>query len=260
MKVSNNWHSFSNYRYQPPYPRIFNHYMKKSYQSFLFAVKKFSQGNEWDNLIDIGCGLGHILISFAKNYPSKKFYGVDKSNSSIQQAIKKAKEIGIKNIRFCSRDVLKNSFPWPPSFSGIVISRNFFHNIDTKSKEQILIKMTECLKTPGMLIIIDPIFKDASERWKCSHVRSVLDEIEMKVKTLPARYKAQLKELAISEFPPHEYTISNPYNLIYTAINEYPEDENWWLKTLKRLGFNKIKITEVSECPFLKCISAMKNA
>jgi tRNA (guanine-N7-)-methyltransferase len=78
--------------------------------------------------LEIGCGHGHWLTSFAAKHPSKNFVGIDLITKRINKASSKVTKRSLNNVSFCKADaneflefcdiVLSNTFimypdPWP---------------------------------------------------------------------------------------------------------------------------------------------------
>ncbi len=57
------------------------------------------------HVLDIGCGSGQAMCFLAERFPSSQFAGYDFSNQAIQAAAATAKDRGLKNVRFETRDV-----------------------------------------------------------------------------------------------------------------------------------------------------------
>ena len=56
-------------------------------------------------VLDIGCGIGMLTTFYARQFPHIAFVGIDRSPSSLAIAEAKAKELGLRNIRFECRDI-----------------------------------------------------------------------------------------------------------------------------------------------------------
>jgi cyclopropane fatty-acyl-phospholipid synthase-like methyltransferase len=52
--------------------------------------------------LDLGCGLGRLLIPLALRYPATSFMGVDISPGMLEHARKQAKAHGVRNVRWLS--------------------------------------------------------------------------------------------------------------------------------------------------------------
>jgi SAM-dependent methyltransferase len=58
-----------------------------------------------DRILDFGCGVGILTTWYAAQYPEKQFVGIDRSPASIAVARKKARELGLSNLRFECVDI-----------------------------------------------------------------------------------------------------------------------------------------------------------
>jgi 2-polyprenyl-3-methyl-5-hydroxy-6-metoxy-1,4-benzoquinol methylase len=66
--------------------------------------EKLSSGIE---VLDVGCGCGFALVEMASHYPNSRFTGYDLLPEAIERGKARAKENGLTNISFESRDVSK---------------------------------------------------------------------------------------------------------------------------------------------------------
>jgi SAM-dependent methyltransferase len=58
-----------------------------------------------DRILDFGCGVGILTTFYAIQCPEKQFVGVDRSPASIAVAREKARELGLRNLRFECADI-----------------------------------------------------------------------------------------------------------------------------------------------------------
>lgn len=63
-----------------------------------------SLGEDRD-ILDFGSGLGILTTFYARQFPERTFFGIDRSAASIAVARRKANELGLRNIRFTCLDV-----------------------------------------------------------------------------------------------------------------------------------------------------------
>ncbi len=56
------------------------------------------------DVLDVGCGSGHAMITLAAKYPNSRFAGYDFSEEAISRANCEARALGLTNIRFEVRD------------------------------------------------------------------------------------------------------------------------------------------------------------
>ena len=61
-------------------------------------------------VLDAGCGTGHIVVGFAKQYPDAHFIGVDASQRSIDTARRLAENYGVSNVEFIHGNIPDLSF------------------------------------------------------------------------------------------------------------------------------------------------------
>jgi SAM-dependent methyltransferase len=66
------------------------------------------------SILDIGCGVGILTTFYARQYPDKKFVGIDRSAVSINRAQEQAKAFSLTNVRFECLDLDHTSPACPP--------------------------------------------------------------------------------------------------------------------------------------------------
>jgi len=77
---------------------------------FLFKIKKNLEKNNFFKLIDLGCGAGRSIDFFNKNFPKKKFVGIEyflKQYEICKKNFKKNYNIEIIQADFTKIDILK---------------------------------------------------------------------------------------------------------------------------------------------------------
>lgn len=66
------------------------------------------------DILDFGCGLGILTTWYARRFPDASLVGIDRSAASIAVAQQKAKDLGLRNLRFIcldlERELLSGSF------------------------------------------------------------------------------------------------------------------------------------------------------
>jgi SAM-dependent methyltransferase len=75
-------------------------------------------------VLDIGCGLGALLLAMAVEHPNSTFVGVDYSSEYLGQARANQKVLGLTNVSFIQADI--NDFSWPGAPFDYVISHGVF--------------------------------------------------------------------------------------------------------------------------------------
>ena len=135
------------------------------------------EGNE--KVLDVGTGLGLLMIGAAKKLDSGKSYGIDIFNSYdlSDNTIEQTKNnIRIENVEdkteIISENILKTSFS--DNYFDVVVSNLCLHNIYNKEERELACKeIFRILKTGGEAIISD--FKHTDE------YKKVFEGIGMKV-------------------------------------------------------------------------------
>ncbi|MDI6800562.1 MAG: peptide chain release factor N(5)-glutamine methyltransferase [Thermodesulfovibrionales bacterium] len=69
--------------------------------------KRFTVHGSQVTVLDLCTGSGCIAIALAKHFPDADVYGIDKSDTAIQYAIRNASENNIKNIHFIRGDLFE---------------------------------------------------------------------------------------------------------------------------------------------------------
>jgi ubiquinone/menaquinone biosynthesis C-methylase UbiE len=62
---------------------------------------------EGKTILDAGCGTGHRLLGFAKQFPRSDFLGVDMTGASLNTARKLAERHNVRNVRFQQANLLE---------------------------------------------------------------------------------------------------------------------------------------------------------
>lgn len=107
-----------------------------------------------DIVLDYGCAKGSktfLLAGFVK-----RIYGIDISSRMIEGAKRKAIERKIDNVEFTQTTIFDERFQ-RASFDAI-LAYNIFHVI--KDHRQIIHRMTELLKSGGLLICMTPCLRE----------------------------------------------------------------------------------------------------
>lgn len=124
------------------------------YQAHADEIHRHCLDIDEGDILDIGCGTGHFLREFLKNKPNIRAVGVDISSAMIDEAVKKAKNADLKNLKFIHADWETMKLA---SFSGynfkIIFCANAFHYFtDPQAASH---KLHELLKDDGMLYVLE---------------------------------------------------------------------------------------------------------
>jgi 2-polyprenyl-3-methyl-5-hydroxy-6-metoxy-1,4-benzoquinol methylase len=102
------------------------------------------------DVLDVGCGMGRALNLMAKHYPNSRFTGMDLSEEAVANANARAKQDGLKNIRFEVKDLtgheLKHKYDLITAFDAV-------H--DQARPDIVLDSVSGALKEDGLFLMQD---------------------------------------------------------------------------------------------------------
>ena len=116
---------------------------RKDYPKILEEIEK----EDFETLLDIGCGTAPMLSLLTEKYPNKKYTGVDLSPNMIE----KAKSKKIKNTTFLIGDA--EALPLEDNKYDIIINSQSFHHYP--NPEDFFHEVERVLKANGKLILRD---------------------------------------------------------------------------------------------------------
>lgn len=122
------------------------------------------RGNE--QVLDVGCGRGLMLIGAAKRLTSGKAIGVDiwlerdQSSNHLNAPMKNAEIEGVED-RVLVETADMRKLPFPDETFDVVVSSWVVHNLEQKNERAIALKeMLRVLKPDGTLLLTDIINRD----------------------------------------------------------------------------------------------------
>jgi arsenite methyltransferase len=138
------------------------------------------QGNE--NVLDVGCGHGLLLIGAAKRLNSGKAIGLDlwvqadQAHNTKDATLMNAKIEGVGNrVEVHSGDM--REMPFDGEKFDVVISSWAIHNIyDPLEREKALTEIIRVLKSGGRIVILDI---DHAESYKDFFIKKGLREVQL---------------------------------------------------------------------------------
>ena len=119
-------------------------------------IEKYVKPNKKDHILDLGCGPGRLIDSLPKGI---QYTGIDLSTDYIEDA---KLRYGNK-YNFICNNILGVNFS-NLGFFNIVIASGFFHHIDNKTINQLLMNLKHCTNNQSKLVSIDPCFVD-NQNW-----------------------------------------------------------------------------------------------
>lgn len=158
--------------------------MEKTWKVYVsLLLDKISQ-IKGDIVLDVAIGTGLVTLKVAER--ASKVYGIDISRPMIEEAKKKMKQMGIKNVEFSVEDAY--ALPLNEDMFDIVICNNALHNMMFPQKA--LSEMKRVLK-PGGLLISTIVGIGVSRKYKI-----VMAMYHLFGGRLPTFYKVNLDEFA----------------------------------------------------------------
>ena len=179
-------------------------------------------------ILDLGTGNGEIAIRAALKFPHSSVIGIDVSSGMISEAEKKARRIGLRNVRF----VVSSIENLKAERADFVISNLAFHHV--RNKLSVIIGICKILPRKGRLIIGD-WFKPTRAYEK--EIEKLREKNPRLSKKFDESWQGFISEPSMREYQekhPKEYTISQ----IELA------------NIMKRAGFRKQKIIKMQMATF----------
>jgi len=117
-------------------------------QSFREEVKAHSFGN----VLEIGCGTGLDASHFASIYPERKIYAMDVSPAMVEHATRKARHLGLDNVRIRvgTPEGLPEHFP-EVQFDHVYV---FFGALNTVADLRIVARTLRSRMRPGGTMVL----------------------------------------------------------------------------------------------------------
>lgn len=144
-----------------------NYYLNIS-EFLLDEIKRYNNISEKSKILDIGCGSGEYLIFLNNNFKKGRYYGIDISQSAIDQAINNLKKnkfnffgdpylrdftykVNAENFEFSKTN--GTDLPFQKNYFDIVYILMTLHH--TYKYESLIKEAHRVLKNDGILVIVD---------------------------------------------------------------------------------------------------------
>jgi len=113
-----------------------------------------------ENLLDIGCGSGSLVIVAKKLHPENHITGSDIDEKILKIAEKKIKKenLGIKLIKTSAAKL-----PFNDSSFDVIVSSLVFHHLSLETKRLAITEIKRVLKKEGRFLLVD--FGKANRLW-----------------------------------------------------------------------------------------------
>ena len=119
--------------------------------------------------LELGCGDGTNLISFAHLFPESEFIGVDLVENQISVANETASTLALQNIEFLQRDLINVDTAELGKFD-FIIAHGLYSWVPESVRERILQIYANCLSPNGVGYISYNAFPG-------SHIRQMIDQM-----------------------------------------------------------------------------------
>ena len=110
-----------------------------------------------DDMLDIGCGTGHMLVRYANKY--KNVIGIDHSAGMLNKAKEKCEQNHFKNVELIQTDLSAFLNSTDKKFDLITMV-GCLHHLSPEEFEDTLTLVKQNLKTDGLFLIAEPIETD----------------------------------------------------------------------------------------------------
>ena len=171
-------------------------------------------------VIDFGTGTGYLARRIAVSFPKSKVIGIDIAEGMINEARKKVKNMGIKNVQFINVPMEKFKI----KRIDFAVSANAFHHV--KNKKLVISKIYQNLTEDGKVIIADGGFKPSKEYER--EIEKIRSKNPQRTKEFDKSWQETLKRMT------REYKEKHPkeYQICPTELKDI----------MKNVGFRKQKI------------------
>jgi 2-polyprenyl-3-methyl-5-hydroxy-6-metoxy-1,4-benzoquinol methylase len=102
------------------------------------------------DVLDVGCGRGHAMLTLAARFPESHFTGYDLSAIAIDYARREAERRGLTNVRFEACDLSEFAEPWA---YDLITGFDVIH--DQKSPDGLLAGVHASLRPGGVFLAQD---------------------------------------------------------------------------------------------------------
>lgn len=112
-----------------------------------------NNNDEFQLILDVGCGSGIMTSAFAKRYPSSKVIGMEYSEEAVGRAKSYVQKQEITNVDIFTADVTSLPDDWNDNFD-VVIMFDVLHDLEDPTSA--IKELKKVLKNNGILVIIEP--------------------------------------------------------------------------------------------------------
>lgn len=107
----------------PPKLALLDRHRAARVQALRRDIAAFPYESDNPPILEVGCGHGHFLSSFATAHPGSNFWGIDFCRDRIRRAVRKQQRLAVSNLHFLHAEVGEFLEALPPlvQFSGVFV-------------------------------------------------------------------------------------------------------------------------------------------
>lgn len=123
------------------------------------TLRRLERYHPYGDLLDAGCGPGHLAIAIGRRFPGLKVTGLDNNPDMVAAALRNRSRSRVRNVSFLSGDV--QSLPYLDGSFDFIVSTLSLHHWQDSSRA--LGEIYRLLRPGGRLLLMD-LRRDCS-RW-----------------------------------------------------------------------------------------------
>lgn len=151
MKRKDNYVPAFNYDFLTPFYDFFVEILGYGKSQRVKVINLLALKSE-ENLLDVGCGTGTLLILAKQRFPKIKMTGIDIDPRVLGIATKKTTKMGLDIEYFKTSSA---NMPFKDSTFDVVVSSLVFHHLPTEVKKQTIKEIHRVLKKEGRFLLAD---------------------------------------------------------------------------------------------------------
>lgn len=218
-----------------------------------------------DEVLDLGCGTGDLLIKAASIFRETNFTGVDLSSEMLKKARASSLKLNLKNIKFVEKDITALSNFAESSFDVITSTMALHHLPSPQDLSKLGQSIARVLKKSGGLYVCDFLRLNS------------LKSVELMIQAdpnLPAFFREDYRNSLLAAFSIQDYQdfllpfefqkemvfiSTHALNFFFYNTNRKPRVPFWKRKRIYHLPWNMLRLRPVTEFCLLRLFASKRN-